>query len=118
MANPEASSISFDRTGDLHFICPQRTAPDNPEGTRFAVTFMHYLPTLYSPFDPLPIAVCNSRKTAEGALASPEDGIYSNSCTMKVRGLLRLQIASNTFSIAWILWWTWSRRRYLLLRRL
>ncbi|KAH8818796.1 WD40 repeat-like protein [Flagelloscypha sp. PMI_526] len=66
MANPEASSLCFNKSGSV-----------------FSVTFQHYLPTLYTPSETLPFATCSGTKLANGVTATPADGIYSNSCTMK-----------------------------------
>ncbi|KAF7985928.1 hypothetical protein HWV62_43850 [Athelia sp. TMB] len=67
LSNPETSSINFDRNG-----------------SKLAVTMLHFLPTIYSVSDPHPIAVCS----APLPIPSEQDFIpkergYTNSCTMK-----------------------------------
>ncbi|KAF4617596.1 hypothetical protein D9613_005957 [Agrocybe pediades] len=64
--HPEASSISFDR-----------------DGSKFAVSFMQYLPTIYSVSDPDPIAVLSGNNLPDGTPNPPGKRTYSNVCTMK-----------------------------------
>ncbi|KAF8195596.1 WD40 repeat-like protein [Pholiota molesta] len=64
--NPEASSITFDK-----------------DGTRLAVTFLHYLPTIYALSDPNPVAVLSGANLPDGTPNPPNQRTYSNSCTMK-----------------------------------
>ncbi|KAF8630849.1 hypothetical protein AX17_005208 [Amanita inopinata Kibby_2008] len=62
LTNPESSSVTFDR-----------------DGSKLAVTMLHYYPTIYALSDPNPIALLTGHQSP----AMPE-GEYSNSCTMKV----------------------------------
>ncbi|KAJ3534353.1 hypothetical protein NMY22_g6964 [Coprinellus aureogranulatus] len=64
IAKPEISSICFDR-----------------EGERLSVTFLHYLPTIYTVSDPNPIAVCSGAPLNQPL--PPGERTYMNSCTMK-----------------------------------
>ncbi|KAF8798922.1 WD40 repeat-like protein [Phlegmacium glaucopus] len=66
LSNPEASSVVFDR-----------------EGKKLAVTFVHYLPTIYALSDPNPLAVLSGTKLPDGTPNPPSQRTYSNSCTMK-----------------------------------
>ncbi|KAF8719093.1 hypothetical protein AX14_011463 [Amanita brunnescens Koide BX004] len=66
MSNPESSSVTFDRGG-----------------TRIAVTFLHYYPTIYTLSDPNPIAVLSGNKLPNGSTVPAGERTYSNSCTMK-----------------------------------
>ncbi|CAA7262966.1 unnamed protein product [Cyclocybe aegerita] len=66
LSNPESSSVTFDR-----------------DGSRIAVTFTHYLPTIYSISDPNPIAVLSGQRLPDGTPLPPGQRGYSNSCTMK-----------------------------------
>jgi WD repeat-containing protein 22 len=67
LCNPDASSFTFDR-----------------EGTKLAVTFLNYLPAIYSLSDPNPIAVLSGRNLPDGSPIPPKQRTYKNSCTMKV----------------------------------
>ncbi|KJA21206.1 hypothetical protein HYPSUDRAFT_141104 [Hypholoma sublateritium FD-334 SS-4] len=64
--NPESNSIVFDK-----------------EGTKLAVTFLHYQPTIYALSDPNPLAVLSGANLPDGTPKPPEERTYSNSCTMK-----------------------------------
>lgn len=44
----------------------------------------HYLPTIYALNDAFPLAVCSGNNLPDGTPASPDDGKYANSCTIKV----------------------------------
>ncbi|KAF8903180.1 WD40-repeat-containing domain protein [Gymnopilus junonius] len=66
LSSPEASSVTFDR-----------------DGSRLAVTFLHYSPTIYALSDPDPIAVLNGKNLPDGTPNPPSERTYSNSCTMK-----------------------------------
>lgn len=66
LSNPEASSVVFDR-----------------EGKKLAVTFLHYLPTIYALSDPNPLAVLSGANLPNGTPNLPDQITYSNSCTMK-----------------------------------
>ncbi|KDR82852.1 hypothetical protein GALMADRAFT_238461 [Galerina marginata CBS 339.88] len=66
LSNPETSSITFDR-----------------DGSRLAVTFLHYLPTIYALSDPNPVAVLSGKNLPDGTPNPPGQRTYSNSCTMK-----------------------------------
>ncbi|KAL1950693.1 hypothetical protein VTO73DRAFT_5817 [Trametes versicolor] len=66
MANPETSSLTFDR-----------------EGRKLALTMLHHTPTLYTLEDPYPIATFSGRHNPDGSLVLPGERTWSNSCTMK-----------------------------------
>ncbi|TFK70950.1 WD40 repeat-like protein [Pluteus cervinus] len=66
LSNPEASSLAFDR-----------------DGSKLAVTMLHYLPTIYALTDPHPIATCSGVNLPDGTPVLPPERTYSNSCTMK-----------------------------------
>lgn len=66
LSNPESSSLTFDR-----------------DGSKLAVTFLHYFPTIYAMSDPHPLAICTGRNTPDGTPISPPQRTYTNSCTMK-----------------------------------
>ncbi|KIM43179.1 hypothetical protein M413DRAFT_18290 [Hebeloma cylindrosporum] len=66
LCNPDASSFTFDR-----------------EGTKLAVTFLNYLPAIYSLSDPNPIAVLSGQNLPDGSPIPPKQRTYKNSCTMK-----------------------------------
>ncbi|KAG6329968.1 hypothetical protein ID866_9122 [Astraeus odoratus] len=66
LSNPESSSITFDR-----------------EGTRLAVTMLHWYPTIYTLSDPHPLAICTGRNNPNGTPVAAGERTYSNSCTMK-----------------------------------
>ncbi|EKM79218.1 hypothetical protein AGABI1DRAFT_128379 [Agaricus bisporus var. burnettii JB137-S8] len=66
LSNPETSSIAFDR-----------------DGSRFAVTMLHWYPTIYSISDPNPLAICTGKNTPDGTPIPAGERTYSNSCTMK-----------------------------------
>ncbi|KAF8967182.1 WD40 repeat-like protein [Flammula alnicola] len=66
LSNPESSSVTFDR-----------------EGTKLAVTFLHYLPTIYALSDPNPVAVLSGQNLPDGTSNPPRQRTYTNSCTMK-----------------------------------
>ncbi|KAF7796301.1 hypothetical protein EIP86_007478 [Pleurotus ostreatoroseus] len=67
LARPEATSVTFDRTG-----------------SKLAVTFLSYYPTIYSLADPLPLAVCSARTRPDGSPIPAGERTYTNVCTMKV----------------------------------
>ncbi|KAL1745791.1 WD40-repeat-containing domain protein [Schizophyllum fasciatum] len=60
ICSPEVNSFTFDA-----------------EGQTIAATILHHYPVIYALSEPAPVAVCN------GAEVPPEQGKYSNSCTMK-----------------------------------
>ncbi|KZV92289.1 WD40 repeat-like protein [Exidia glandulosa HHB12029] len=62
LANPEASSVAFDSTGE-----------------RFAIVFQAYYPTIYATFDEYPIAICNGANS----LDATDSRTYANCCTTK-----------------------------------
>ncbi|KAI0087760.1 WD40-repeat-containing domain protein [Irpex rosettiformis] len=66
LARPEASSVTFDKTG-----------------SKLAVTNMGYLPTIYSLDDEYPLATCSGNYSPNGNPTPPGSRTYSNSCTMK-----------------------------------
>ncbi|TFK24981.1 WD40 repeat-like protein [Coprinopsis marcescibilis] len=66
LSNPEVSSVAFDQ-----------------DGSRFALTLQHYLPTIYATEDPHPIAVCSGKIWPNGEPVTPGQKSYSNACTMK-----------------------------------
>ncbi|PPR07786.1 hypothetical protein CVT26_014971 [Gymnopilus dilepis] len=66
LSNPEASSVTFDR-----------------DGSRLAVTFLRYLPTIYALSDPDPLAVLSGKHLPDGSSNPPNERTYCNSCTMK-----------------------------------
>ncbi|KAF9483512.1 WD40 repeat-like protein [Pholiota conissans] len=66
LSNPESSSITFDKNG-----------------SKLAVTFLHYLPTIYAVSDPNPIAVLSGANLPDGTPNPPNERTYCNSCTMK-----------------------------------
>ncbi|KIL68001.1 hypothetical protein M378DRAFT_191493 [Amanita muscaria Koide BX008] len=66
LSNPESSSVVFDR-----------------DGSKLAVTFLHYYPTVYSLSDPNPVAVLTAKQLPNGSFVPPTEKTYSNSCTMK-----------------------------------
>ncbi|PFH53402.1 hypothetical protein AMATHDRAFT_55347 [Amanita thiersii Skay4041] len=66
MSNPESSSVTFDRDGE-----------------KFAVTFLHYYPTIYKLSDPNPIAILTANHTPGACPPRKSERTYSNSCTMK-----------------------------------
>ncbi|KAI0317617.1 WD40 repeat-like protein [Amylostereum chailletii] len=66
MARPDASSVCF-----------------NSDGTKFAVTFLHYLPTIYSVSDPVPIATCSGRNFPDGNPPPSGERTYKNATTVK-----------------------------------
>lgn len=66
LSNPESSSLTFDR-----------------DGSKLAVTFLHYFPTIYALSDPHPLAICTGRNAPDGTPISPSQRTYTNSCTMK-----------------------------------
>ncbi|KAK2465717.1 hypothetical protein APHAL10511_002261 [Amanita phalloides] len=66
MSNPESSSVVFDRNG-----------------SRLAVTLLHYYPTIYTLSDPHPIAILSGNQLPDGSPIHPGERTYSNSCTMK-----------------------------------
>ncbi|KAF8634162.1 hypothetical protein AX15_001030 [Amanita polypyramis BW_CC] len=66
LSNPESSSIVFDR-----------------DGSKLAVTLLHYYPTIYTLSDPNPVAVLTGDQSLNGSPVPPGERTYSNSCTMK-----------------------------------
>lgn len=66
MANPEASSIAWDR-----------------EGLRLSVTLLNFYPTLYALNDPHPIAICKATVLPDGNPIPDGERAYSNGCTIK-----------------------------------
>ncbi|KAI6020658.1 WD40 repeat-like protein [Pisolithus microcarpus] len=66
LSNPESSSVAFDR-----------------DGTRLALTMLHWYPTIYALPDPYPLAICTGRNGPDGNPAPAGERTYSNSCTMK-----------------------------------
>lgn len=66
LSNPESSSLTFDRNG-----------------SKLAVTFLHYFPTIYALSDPHPLAICTGHNAPDGTPISPSQRTYTNSCTMK-----------------------------------
>ncbi|KAI0345939.1 WD40 repeat-like protein [Trametopsis cervina] len=66
VTQPDASSAVFDRTG-----------------TKFAITFRGYLPTIYSIDDPNPVATCFARYLPDGTPVPPGKRTYANTSTMK-----------------------------------
>ncbi|OJA17775.1 hypothetical protein AZE42_04874 [Rhizopogon vesiculosus] len=66
LSNPESSSLTFDR-----------------DGSKLAVTFLHYFPTIYALSDPHPLAICTGHNAPDGSPIPPSQRTYINSCTMK-----------------------------------
>ncbi|RDB14747.1 DDB1- and CUL4-associated factor 5 [Hypsizygus marmoreus] len=66
LSNPETSSVTFDKNG-----------------TKLAVTMLHYYPTVYGLSDSNPLAVCSGRNLPDGTPVSTNERSYSNSCTIK-----------------------------------
>ncbi|KIM54494.1 hypothetical protein SCLCIDRAFT_136752 [Scleroderma citrinum Foug A] len=66
LSNPESSSITFDK-----------------DGSRLAVTMLHWYPTIYALSDPHPLAICTGHNNADGTPIAEGERTYSNSCTMK-----------------------------------
>ncbi|KAG1748555.1 hypothetical protein EDB19DRAFT_1682358 [Suillus lakei] len=66
LSNPESSSLTFDR-----------------DGSKLAVTFLHYFPTIYALSDPHPLAICTGRNAPDRTPIPPSQRTYTNSCTMK-----------------------------------
>ncbi|KIJ62541.1 hypothetical protein HYDPIDRAFT_30150 [Hydnomerulius pinastri MD-312] len=66
LSNPESSSIVFDR-----------------DGSKLAVTMLHWYPTIYALSDPHPLAVLSGRNKPDGTPLPPGERTYCNSCTMK-----------------------------------
>ncbi|EJC98064.1 WD40 repeat-like protein [Fomitiporia mediterranea MF3/22] len=66
MVQPEAASLAIDRSG-----------------TKFAVTFLHHLPTIYSTADPIPLAVCSGKNFPNGSPVPEGESSYRNTCTIK-----------------------------------
>ncbi|KAG9031626.1 hypothetical protein FRB95_002493 [Tulasnella sp. JGI-2019a] len=66
LANPEASSVVFDE-----------------RGTRFVVTFLGHVPTLYSLDDPDPIATFSGACAPDGSEVPTTERSYANASTMK-----------------------------------
>ncbi|KAJ7213896.1 WD40 repeat-like protein [Mycena pura] len=66
LANPETSSIVFNR-----------------QGTQLAVTMLNYLPTIYALSDPDPVAVCSAQNLPDGTPVPEGARTYGNQCTMK-----------------------------------
>ncbi|KAF9242646.1 WD40 repeat-like protein [Melanogaster broomeanus] len=66
LSNPESSSIIFDR-----------------DGSKLAVTMLHWFPTIYGLSDPNPLAVLTGHNHPDGTPVPPGERTYSNSCTMK-----------------------------------
>ncbi|KAF8133718.1 WD40 repeat-like protein [Boletus edulis] len=64
--NPESSSIAFDR-----------------DGSKLAVTMLHWFPTIYTVSDPHPVAVLTGKNDPDGSPVNFGERTYSNSCTMK-----------------------------------
>ncbi|KAH9991247.1 WD40 repeat-like protein [Russula vinacea] len=63
---PEASSITWD-----------------PDGTKLGVTFLHWLPTIYTLSDSYPVAVCSGRNLPDGSPCPADARTFSDSTTMK-----------------------------------
>jgi len=63
---PEASSIAWD-----------------PDGTKLAVIFLHWFPTIYTLSDSYPVAVCSGRNLPDGSPSPPDARTFSDSTTMK-----------------------------------
>ncbi|KAF8555753.1 WD40 repeat-like protein [Imleria badia] len=66
LSNPETSSIVFDR-----------------DGSKLAVTMLHWFPTIYAVSDPHPLAVLTGKNNPDGSPVNFGERTYSNSCTMK-----------------------------------
>ncbi|KAI0802032.1 WD40 repeat-like protein [Irpex lacteus] len=66
LARPEASSVTFDKTG-----------------SKICVTLLGYLPTIYSLDDEYPLATCSADCLPDGSSIPPTSRTYSNACTMK-----------------------------------
>jgi len=66
LSNPESSSIAFDR-----------------DGSKLAVTMLHWFPTIYAVSDPHPLAVLTGKNNPDGSPVNFGERTYSNSCTMK-----------------------------------
>ncbi|KAH7885436.1 WD40 repeat-like protein [Phlebopus sp. FC_14] len=66
LSNPESSSLTFDR-----------------DGSKLAVTMLHWFPTIYALSDPHPLAVCTGHNNPDGTPVLHGEKSYSNSCTMK-----------------------------------
>jgi WD repeat-containing protein 22 len=66
LSNPESSSITFDRNG-----------------SKLAVTMLHWFPTIYAVSDPHPLAVLTGKNNPDGLPVNVGERTYSNSCTMK-----------------------------------
>ncbi|KAI6025513.1 hypothetical protein EDC04DRAFT_2606285 [Pisolithus marmoratus] len=64
----ESSSVTFDGNG-----------------TRLAVTMLHWYPMIYALSDPYPLATCTGRNGPDGNLVPAGERMYSNQCTMKRR---------------------------------
>ncbi|KAI0043947.1 WD40 repeat-like protein [Auriscalpium vulgare] len=65
-ARPDVGSVTFDS-----------------EGKKLAVSFLHYLPTIYALSDPYPLATCSGRNFPGGNPPPPGVRTYSNSATIK-----------------------------------
>ncbi|KAJ3558005.1 hypothetical protein NM688_g1162 [Phlebia brevispora] len=66
LCRPEATSVTFDRTG-----------------SKLAVTFLSYYPTIYGLTDPIPLAICSGHNHPDGTPVLEGERTYVNSCTMK-----------------------------------
>ncbi|KIP10171.1 hypothetical protein PHLGIDRAFT_28569 [Phlebiopsis gigantea 11061_1 CR5-6] len=53
------------------------------KGSKLAITFLGYLPTIYSIVDPYPIAVCSGQMQPNGDPIPSGERSYSNCCTIK-----------------------------------
>ncbi|OAX44356.1 hypothetical protein K503DRAFT_450865 [Rhizopogon vinicolor AM-OR11-026] len=62
LSNPESSSLTFDR-----------------DGSKLAVTFLHYLPTIYALSNPHPLAICTGRNAPNGSPIPPSERTYAHS---------------------------------------
>ncbi|KAF7314675.1 WD40 repeat-like protein [Mycena kentingensis (nom. inval.)] len=66
LANPEASSVTFNR-----------------QGTHLAVTMLNWSPTIYPLNDPNPVAVCSAPNRPDGTPVPASERTYGNCCTIK-----------------------------------
>lgn len=106
LSRPEATSVTFDRTGSLVCLCAYDHTSHRLEGWKLAVTFLNFFPTIYSLGDPAPLAICSGRRRPGGDDIPSGERTYVNTCTMKVgpKALALYFIIDGTY-VARLFWW-------------
>lgn len=84
LCQPEVGSLTFDSTGRSSISPSLAIALTSVAGSSFAVTFLGYVPTIYSLADPYPVATCSGKYQPDGTPIPDGVRTYTNNCTIKV----------------------------------